>query len=128
MLTEAQRAEPRGSVRSGVAPARVLIRARILLKADHSEGSPGWSAAAVAGALDVNPSTVLRVWRQFVAEGLEPTLERERPHRADAGRPVGCPPRRPRLLANGAVRLEIVEASSHETVRRALKQTTSSRG
>ncbi len=83
VLTEAQRAEVRGRVGSGVAPARMLTRARILLKADHGEGGPGWSDAAVAGALDVNPSTVLRVRRQFVAEGLEATLARKRPDRVD---------------------------------------------
>ncbi len=59
-VTEEQRAELRGLVGSGVAPARLLIRTRILLKADHGEGGPGWSDAAIAGALDINPSTVLR--------------------------------------------------------------------
>ena len=76
VLTEDQRAELRGLVGSGTAPARMLTRARILLKADHGEGGPGWSDAAVAGALDVNPSTVLRVRRQFVTEGPKATLER----------------------------------------------------
>ena len=33
-----------------------------------------------------------------------------------------------RLLADALVRLEVVDAVSHETVRRTLKQTTSSRG
>jgi hypothetical protein len=37
-LTEAQRAELRGLVGSGTAAARMLTRARILLKADHGEG------------------------------------------------------------------------------------------
>ena len=81
ILTEEQRAELRGLVGSGVAPARMLTRARILLKADHGEGGPGWSDAAIAGALDVNPSTVLRVRRQFVREGLAATLARKRPDR-----------------------------------------------
>nr|MBA2755715.1 hypothetical protein [Chloroflexia bacterium] len=48
-LTEAQRAELRGLVGGGVAPARMLRRA------DHGEGGPGWSDAAIAGALDVHP-------------------------------------------------------------------------
>ena len=144
-LTEAQRAELRGLVGGGVAPARMLTRARILLKADHGEGGPGWSDAAIAGALDVNPSTVLRVRRQFAAEGLGATLDRKRPdrvyERALDGRgevrlvALACaaPPEGParwslRLLADEVVRLEVVEAISHETVRQPLKKTTSSRG
>ncbi len=142
-LDGAQRAELRTLVGSGTAPARMLTRARILLKADHGEGGPGWSDAAVAGALDVNPSTVLRVRRQFVAEGLAATLARKRPDRVYERRldgrqeahlvalACGAPPDGHanwslRLLADELVRLEVVEAVSHETVRRTLKQTTSS--
>ncbi len=129
VLTEAQRAEVRGLVGAGVAPARMLPRARILLKADHGEGGPGWSDAAIAGALDVDPSTVLRVRRQFVAEGLAPTLERKRPDRVyeraldgerggQADRPGllggagGAARWSLRLLADELVRLEVVEAIS----------------
>ena len=145
VLSEAQRAELRGLVGAGVAPARLLTRARILLKADHGDGGPGWSDAAIAGALDVNPSTVLRVRRQFVAEGLTAALERKRPdrvyRRALDGRQearlvalaCGAPPDGQarwslRLLADELVRLEVVDAVSHETVRQTLKKTTSSRG
>jgi hypothetical protein len=144
-LTEAQRAELRGLVGAGVAPARTLTRARILLKADHGEGGPGWSDAAIAGALDVNPSTVLRVRRQFAAEGLAATLARKRPDRVYERRldgrreahlvalacsdpPAGRERWTLRLLADELVRLEVVGAVSHETVRRTLKKTTSSRG
>ncbi len=139
-LTEAQRAELRGRVGAGVAPARTITRARILLKADHGEGGPGWSDAASAGALDVNPSTVLRVRRQFVTEGLAARLARKRPDRvyvraldgvaeahlvalACSAPPAGRGRWTLRLLADELVRLEVVEAVSHETVRRALQQT-----
>lgn len=145
VLTEAQRAELRGFVGSGVAPARMVSRARILLKANHGEGGPGWSDAAIAGALDVNPSTVLRVRRQFVREGLEATLVRKRPDRVYArsldgaqeahliALTCGTPPAGQarwslRLLADELVRLEVVEAISYETVRQTLKKTNSSRG
>jgi hypothetical protein len=144
-LTDEQRARLRTLVGSGAAPARMLTRARILLKADHGEGGPGWSDAAIAGALDVNPSTVLRVRRQFAAEGLGPTLERKRPDRVYERRLDGrqeahlvalacsAPPEGQarwslRLLAGELVRLEVAEAVSHETVRRVLKKTRSSRG
>ncbi len=144
-LTETQRAELRGLVGSGTAPARMLTRARILLKANHGEGGPGWSDAAIAGALDVNLSTVLRVRRQFVTEGLAATLTRKRPDRVYAraldgeqeahliavacSEPsVGQARWSLRLLADELVRLEVVEAVSHETVRQTLKKTCSSRG
>ncbi len=144
-LTDEQRAHLRTLVGSGAAPARTLTRARVLLKADHGEGGPGWSDAAIAGALDVNASTVLRIRRRFATEGLEATLERKRPERVYERRLDGAqeahlvalacsaPPEGQarwtlRLLAGELVRLEVVEAVSHETVRRTLKQTSSSRG
>jgi transposase len=142
-LDDEQRARLRTLVGAGAAPARMLTRARILLKADHGEGGPGWSDAAIAGALAVHPSTVQRVRRQFVAEGLEVALARKRPDRvyerrlggrqearlvalACSAPPEGLARWSLRLLADELVRLEVVEAVSHETVRRALKQTTSS--
>src|SRR5689334_18992931 len=145
VLTEAQRAYLRTLVGSGIAPARMLTRARILLKADHGEGGPGWSDAAIAGALDVDPSTVLRVRRQFVTEGMDAALERKRPDRvyertldgqgeahlvalACSAPPDGHAQWSLRLLADELVRLEVVEMISHETVRQTLKKTTSSRG
>jgi homeodomain-containing protein len=145
VLTEAQRAYLRTLVGSGMAPARLLTRARILRKADYGEGGPGWSDAAMAGALDVDPSTVLRVRRQFVREGLASTLARKRPDRVDERRldgkgeahlialacgaaPDGHAQWSLRLLADELVRLEVVEAISSETVRQTLKKTISSRG
>ncbi len=145
VLTEEQRAQLRTLVGSGMAPARMLTRARILLKADHGEGGSGWSDAAVAGALDVDPSTVLRVRRQFVTEGLEATLARKRPDRVyeraldGSGEAhlvalaCGIPPHGHaqwslRLLADELVRLDVVETISYETVRQTLKKTPSSPG
>jgi hypothetical protein len=145
VLDDEQRAHLRTLVGSGAAPARMLARARVLLKADHGEGGPGWSDAAIAGALDLNPSTVLRIRRQFAAEGLAATLARKRPDRvygrtfdgAQEARLVALACSAPpegrarwtlRLLADEVVRLEVVDAVSHETVRRALKKTRSSRG
>ena len=144
-LDEAQRAELRTLVGSGVAPARMLTRARVLLKADHGEGGPGWSDAAIAGALDVHPGTVQRIRRQFVAEGLEATLARKRPDRvyerasdgwqeahlvalACAEAPAGRARWSLRLLAARAVALEMVPPVSRELVRRTLKKTPSNRG
>ncbi len=140
-----QRAALRTLVGSGVAPARLVTRARILLKADHGAGGPGWTDAAIAGARDVNPSTVLRVRKQFVTEGLEPALARKRRDRIYERRldghqeahlitlTCGTPPEGQarwslRLLADELVRREVVETISYETVRQTLKKTISSRG
>src|ERR687893_106663 len=110
-LTEAQRAHLRSLVGAGTAPARLLTRARVLLKANQGEGGPGWSDAAIAGALDLHPATVARVRRQFVEEGLGAALGRKRPDRVYAraldgaaeARPVRrC--RRPRGARHGATR------------------------
>ena len=144
VLTEEQRAQLRTLVGSGTAPARLLTRARILLKADHGEGGAGWADAAIVAALDVNASTVLRVRRQFVTDGLTPTLKRKRPDRiyertldgrqeaqlialACATPPDGHARWSLRLLADERVRLEVIDTISYETLRQALPQTPSSR-
>jgi hypothetical protein len=145
LLTEAERARLRTLIGGGEAPARMLTRARILLKANQGEGGAGWSDAAIAGALEVHPTTVARVRRQYVEQGLEAMLERKRPDRVYARKldgageahvialacsapPAGRECWTLRLLAEEMVRLEVVEDISYETVRRTLKQTTSSRG
>jgi len=144
-LGEEERARLRTLVGSGAGPARALAHARILLKADQGAGGAAWADAAIGGALEVHPATVARVRRAFVEDGLEAALARKSPDRtypraldgAAEARLValacGAPPAGRerwtlRLLADALVRLEVVEGVSHETVRRALKQTSSSRG
>lgn len=139
-LTEAERAQLRTLVGSGIAPARTLTRARILLKANQGEGGPGWTDAAIAGALEVHPATVARVRRQCVEAGVDAALARKRPDRvyarvldgvaeahlvavACSDPPAGRERWTLRLLADELVRLEVVETVSYETVRRTLQQT-----
>jgi hypothetical protein len=141
VLTDEQRAELRTMIGGGVAPARQFTRARILRKADHDEAGPGWSDAMIARALEVNPSTVQHVRRQFVQEGLAAAVARKRPGRvyerlldgkaeahliaiACSSAPGGQARWSLRLLAEEAVRLEVVPAISYETVRRTLKKTS----
>jgi hypothetical protein len=140
-LSEAERARLRTLIGGGEAPARRLTHARILLKADQGEGGAAWSDAAIAGALDVHPDTVARVRRTYVGAGLEAALVRKSPDRVYARKldgaaeahlvavacakpPAGRERWTLRLLADELVRLEVVSAVSHETVRRTLKQTT----
>lgn len=144
-LTDEERASLRSLVGRGAAPARTLTHARVLLKADRSEAGPGWTDEAIATALDIGLSTVARVRQRYVTAGLEAALSRKGPDRvyerkldgAQEARLIaltcGPPPEgRSRwtlkLLASELVALAVVDAVSYETVRRTLKQTTSSRG
>jgi hypothetical protein len=145
MLSEEERARLRTLIGQGIAPARLLTHARILLKADQGEGGPAWSDTAIAGAVEVHPATVGRVRRSFVEQGLDAALERKAPDRVYPRRldgaaeahlialACGAPPAGRerwtlRLLADELVRLEVVETVSHETIRRTFEQTRSSRG
>lgn len=58
-------------ISKGKGPARMLPRARILLKADIGEGGPGWHYEKISEALDVTVQTIERVRKQLVEEGLE---------------------------------------------------------
>ena len=124
----------------------MLTHARILLKADQGEGGPAWTDAAIAGALEVHPDhrrpRPPRVRRAGAGgrAGAQAPGSGLRAHAATGRRrptwspwPAPTPPAGRerwtlRLLADELVRLEVVETVSYETVRRTLKQTSSSRG
>jgi transposase len=142
-LTEEERAYLRTLIGRGSAPARTLVRARILLKANEGEGGASWSDAAIAEALEVGLSTVARVRQRYVSEGLEATLRRKAPDReyrrkldgeqearlialACSEPPTGRKRWTLRMLAQRLVVLEVVDSISYETVRQTLKQTSSS--
>jgi len=144
-LSEAERAALRGELAAGAAPARRLGRARVLLKADQGEDGPAWPDARIAEALEVSVATVERVRQRYAVEGLAAALARRRPcpaprRKLDGGQeahlvalacsapPAGRERWTVRLLAERFVTLEVGEAVSRETVRRALKKTRSSRG
>ena len=55
---------------------RDLTYTRILLKANEGEGGPAWGDEQIAEAFDVSLSTIGRVRRQAVAEGVEAALQR----------------------------------------------------
>jgi hypothetical protein len=144
-LTTEERAELQRQVSCGKAAARKLVHARILLLADDSGGDERPDDRIVA-ALGVSPRTVSRVRRQLVTEGFDTALSRRRqPPRPDKIKIKGdleqrlielaCsePPRGRchwtlQLLADELVVLGLVDRIGIETVRLALKKTTSSRG
>jgi transposase len=144
-LTPAERTSLLELIWSGQAPARKLAHARVLLKADQGPEGPALQDDEVAEAVEVGSSTVGRLRRQFVEEGLTAALNRRGPGRAYPRKLDGAaeahlvaltcsePPSGQvrwtlRLLADKLVELEIVPSVSYETVRRVLKKTRSSRG
>jgi Winged helix-turn helix len=80
-LTERERAALGQRVASGRGPAHELAHARILLKADEGPQGPAWADEQIATALDASLSTLSRVRRRFVEQGLEAALRRQRPRR-----------------------------------------------
>jgi transposase len=142
-LTTEERAELAHLIAAGTAPARRLTHARILLKADQGPGGPGWVDERIAEAVEVSQSTVARLRKQYVEQGLAAALNRRAPRRvyprkldgeqearlialACSTPPEGQARWTLRLLADQLVALEVVEDISYQTVRRTLKKTTSS--
>ena len=144
-LTESERKDLHTLVSTGKAAARKLVRARILLLADQAEASPAKSDPQIVDALGCGRATVERVRQQFVEEGLDQALSprpstRTYQRRLDGiaeahlvAMACGAPPQGRarwtlRLLADRMVALGHVESIAHETVRKTLQKTSSSRG
>ena len=144
-LDAAERERLEALISKGKTTAKAILKARILLKADASEGGPGWQDAAIVEALDTNPTMVMRVRETFVTEGLDAVLTRKKretpptPPIFDGERQarltaLACSEPPPgharwtiRLLAEHVVERRIVEKAHFNTVGRALKKTHSNR-
>ena len=146
-LSSEGRAQLERLIRSDQRSARVINRARILLKSDE-----GWSAPQVAAALDTSQRTVFRTKRRYAEEGLDGVLHdhpqanryRKLDDRGEAhpvsstgqalialacsDAPEGHERWTLQLLADKVVELGLVPSLSYETVRLKLKKTPSSRG
>lgn len=143
-LTERERADLVTFVHRGTTSARLLTRARILLKAGD-----GWRDAEIIAAFDVSRETVSRetvsrVRARFAAGGVAGVLTDQRqPHRRRAlsdeqathlialactAAPEGHDHWTLRLLAGKAVELGFVERISPETIRALLKKARASPG
>jgi transposase len=140
-LTDDERENLEALVRRGRAHARKLLYARILLKADASEGGSAWTDERIAEALETSTATVARERRRFCEQGLEVALMPRKPGRprrrvldgraeahlvalACSEPPEGRESWTLRLLADRMVELGHAESVSHETVRRTLKKTS----
>ncbi len=73
-LSADERARLDALVTVGKHPARKLLKAHILLKADVSEAGDGWPDSRIAEALDTSPDTILRTRQRLVEEGLDAAL------------------------------------------------------
>jgi len=140
-LTTAERERLESLTQAGKQSARAITRARILLLTDQGEEGPMWEDRRVAEALGCGHRTVERIRERFVTEGLDAALKpkaRPRPPRepvldgaaearlialACSATPDGRKAWTLRMLADKLVELEVVDAVSHETVRRTLKKT-----
>lgn len=143
VLSPEERGRLETLISTGRTSSKRQIQARILLKADTSELGPGWSDEQISEALEISVSTVARVRKRSVEQGLSAVLDRPLVRRPSRRRldgeqearllAVACSPAPEgrarwtlRLLADKMVELEVVESISYETVRRTLKKTRSS--
>ncbi len=143
-LSAGEREHMQALIRKGKSPAKRLLKARILLKADVSEAGEGWSDSWIIQALDTSASMIYRVRKQLVEEGFEAVLSRKRRMTPPVAAifdgekeakliALACskPPkgraRTLRLLESKVVELGIVERASDSTIGRTLKKTVSSR-
>lgn len=138
-LSEQERKVLEEAVKKLKGTSQKVRRAQVLLKADAD--GPAWTDSRIAEAFGCRRQTVETLRQRFVEAGFSETLEGkkratppieklldgEQEAKIIATR-LGPPP--PgyanwtlRLLARKVVELEIVEAVSHETVRRMLKKT-----
>jgi len=133
-LSDEERQKLFEMTRKGEIKARKFKRAMILLKADEGLTDP-----QIMSVLNVSRPCVERIRRRFVIDGMEralnedprPGQKRKLDGRAEATliatacseAPEGHVRWTLRLLAGKLVQLQVVDAISHETVRRTLKKT-----
>jgi hypothetical protein len=138
-LSEQERNALKEIVKKLKGSSQKVRRAQVLLKAD-ADGH-AWTDSKIAEAFGCRRQTVEMIRQRFVECGFQETLEGKRRSSPPVEKlldgeqeakviavRLGPPPKgyanwTLRLLARKVVELEIVDAISHETVRRTLKKT-----
>jgi transposase len=137
-LTDEQRKELKKLTTTGIASARKINRARILLLCDEDNPNGAKDDKEIAEILDISRATIVRVRQQFIEQGLAEALN-EKPRSGKpkqlSGRqkaqitalacsepPAGYARWTLRLLATKLVELEMIEAISHNAVGEILKK------
>ena len=140
-LTPEERTYLRSLISKGKAAAFKQRHARILLKTDQGPEGECWPDEKIEHAVEVHSSTVERLRRRFVEEGLEAALQRKEQKNRKAKKidgeaearlvtlacskpPDGRTTWTLQLLADQLVSLEVVDSVSPETVRKTLKKTS----
>ena len=139
-LNDDERERLSALIKKGKAPARQLLKARILLKADASEAGEAWSDSRIAEALDTSIDTIARTRQLLVEEGVDAALTRKHSPKSARKRifdgaaeakliALACsPPPKGRkrwtltLLETAVVELNIVDRASDNTIGRTLKK------
>jgi len=141
-LKDAQRQHLEKLTSSGMASARQIKRAQILLKSDQQSN---WTYDQISKAFDVSAVTIAQVRKIFVEQGMDETLQRKKPNReydhvldgdgeahlialACSEPPTGRKHWSLRLLQNRFVKLGYADSISYETIRRVLKKKNLSLG
>ena len=139
-LSEEERDRLNGLIKKGKHPARQLLKARILLKADASDVGEAWSDSEIAAALETSVATVARARQRLVEEGVDavltckhsPASARKRIFDGEGEAKLialacSAPPKGRarwtlRLLEETVVELNIVDRVSDNTIGRTLKK------
>lgn len=145
-LTAEARARLESIAHNGMAPAKKILHARVLLMSDRYHPAGRYPDDQIAAALGLHANTVARIRIRFVLRGEGPSLDRKprssppRPAKLD-GRgeatlvALCCSPAPSgrvrwtlRLLQQEMVGRKIVTSISPETIRKTLKKTCCSLG
>jgi len=143
-LTSEERKQLWQLIKKGKVPGYKIRHAQMLLKADQGNKGPGWPDVQVAEVFAAHVTTVERLRKRFVEQGLEAALERNKRNNyarkldgnaeahliaiACSDPPTGRSEWSLRLLADKLVELSIVDSISYMTVSRTLKKTNLNRG
>src|SRR5271165_559548 len=145
ILSDEERGALTALIHTGKHPAKKLLKARILLKADVSDAGEGWSDSQIAAALETSVDTVARTRQRLVEEGVDQALRRHHSPASARQRvfdgtaeaklialtlsppPKGRAKWSLRLLEDKVVELAIVARASDNTIGRTLKKTFSVR-
>ncbi len=143
-LTSEERKQLQQLVKKGKVAGYKIRHAQMLLKADQGSHGPSWPDAQIAEVFAAHVTTVERLRKRFVEQGLDAALERNKRDNytrkldgdaeahliaiACSKPPVGRNEWSLRLLADKLVELSVVDSISYMTVSRTLKKTNLSRG
>jgi len=143
-LTSEERRELEELVKKGNVAGYKIRHAQMLLKADQGKQGPGWQDKQIAEAFGAHLTTVERLRKRLVEQGLKAALERNKRQNytrkldgdaearliaiACSQAPEGRNEWTLRLLADRLVELSVIDSISHMTVSLTLIKTNSSLG